>query len=123
MWLLAIGDEKLRSIGIWAIISHRYNTSNVVLQKTVQSINLSMFLNKYSKYRTKTRHALFNLPIFKEPRKHLISFNLGKPKYSVAVLSVSLTTYIVYISNHIPQLISFSLWRHIATNTLSSTNV
>ena len=32
MWLLPIGDEKLRSISIWAIISHRYNTSNTVLK-------------------------------------------------------------------------------------------
>ena len=40
MWLFAIGDEELRSISVWAIISHRYNTSNTVLKKTHQSINL-----------------------------------------------------------------------------------
>ena len=39
MWLLPIGDEKLRSISIWAIISHRYNTSNIVLKRRDQSIN------------------------------------------------------------------------------------
>lgn len=45
MWLLAIGDEELRSIGVWAIISHGYNTSNIVLKKTDQSINLTFYIN------------------------------------------------------------------------------
>lgn len=31
-WLFAIGEE-LRSIGIWAVINHRYNTSNIVVKK------------------------------------------------------------------------------------------
>lgn len=77
MWLLAIGDEKLRSIGVWAIISHRHNTSYTVLKKTDQNINLTVFLYKYSKCRTETTHVLFNFPIFKGPRKHLIGCYLG----------------------------------------------